>query len=105
MNEENIITQFKVIAEDLRSDMKKMSEGIFARFDGVDKRMDRMEGQLDQQGSRIERLEVNMASIKEQVALLLEGQTEIRAELRHKVSYDDFEKLEKRVTRLEAKVA
>lgn len=40
-------------------------------------------------------------AIKQEIALLHEGQTAIRADLRRKVSYDDFEMLEKRVARLE----
>jgi hypothetical protein len=85
------MSEFKTVVEGFRSDMKRVVEVVNHRFDQSDKRMERMEGDIH--------------SMKEQVALLHEGQTEIKMELKKKVSYDDFEKLELRVARLESKVA
>jgi len=96
------MTEFNTVVENFRSDIKKVVEVVNHRFDRVDGRMDGLEGRMD-------KMEGNICSMKEQIGLLHEGQTEIKAELKselkNKVSYAEFEKLEKRVVRLETKVA
>lgn len=88
MSDEKVITltEFKVLMESIESKFKKIMEVMDFRFRKVDERFDVM---------------------AEQIGLLHEGQTELKAELRaglkDKVSYGDFAKLEKRVARLERK--
>jgi polyhydroxyalkanoate synthesis regulator phasin len=53
----------------------------------------------------VEVMQHEFGNVKEQIALLHEGQTAIRMELRQKPSLDIIEELERRVTRLENKVA
>lgn len=90
MAEEGKITmnEFKTVVETIRTDIKKVVEVVNHRFD---------------------RVEHDVKSLKHEVGRLHEGQTEIKAELRtglkNRVTYADLNKLEKRVVRLENKVA
>ncbi len=118
MSEEGKITvsEFKIVVESFEENQKKIVEVINYRFDKVDGRLVNVEGRLDKVENRLgtmeikqNRFEVKTDSMMEQIALLHEGQTEIKAELRSglkdRVTYSDFAKLEKRVVRLENKVA
>ena len=89
MTEEGKITmsEFKTVVERFEDNQKKIIEVMNHRFDTV----------YTDMHARKE----DVSSLKEEVALLHEGQTAIRADLRRKVSYDDFEMLEKRVARIE----
>ncbi len=97
MSEEGKITmnEFKMVVERFEENQKKIVEVVNYRFDKLESRQDKTEAKTD--------------SMMEQIALLHEGQTEIKAELRSglkdRVTYSDFAKLEKRVVRLENKVA
>ena len=88
MREEGRITmsEFKTVVERFEANQKKILEVMDHRFD---------------------RLQKDVHSMKHEIALLHEGQTEIKAELRtglkDRVTYQDFNKLEKRVARLEMK--
>ncbi len=110
------MTEFNTVVENFRSDIRKVVEVVNHRFDRVDGRMDglegrmgKMEGNMFVMEGHMDKMEGNICSMKEQIGLLHEGQTEIKAELKselkNKVSYAEFEKLEKRVVRLETKVA
>ncbi|MCK5240839.1 hypothetical protein KAR34_00170 [bacterium] len=89
MTEEGKITmsEFKTVVERFEDNQKKIIEVMNHRFDKVETDM--------------HAIKEDVSSLKEEVALLHEGQTAIRADLRRKVSYDDFEMLEKRVARIE----
>lgn len=82
------MSEFKTVVEFFRSDLKKVVEVMNHRFDKV---------------------ETDIRTVKQEIALLHEGQTEIKADLRtslkERVTYQDFNKLEKRVSRLERKTA
>ncbi len=86
MPKKKVITvlEFKVIEEHIRTDIKKMTEGMNHRFD---------------------KIEGGISSLKEQVALLHEGQTEIKYSLKQKIDREEFARLEMRVTRLENRTA
>jgi chromosome segregation ATPase len=121
MTEEGMISlnEFKTALEDVRSDIKKVVEVMNHRFDQVDARfakvderfdrmdgrIDRVNGRMDKTDSRLDRMEGSIQSLRQEVALLHEGQTEIKHELRRKADAEDLAKLEMRVTRLENKVA
>ena len=107
MEEEGKITmtEFKTVVERFEDNQKKIVEVMNHRFDRMEGRMDRMETDITTIKGDITVMKGGIHSLKHEVALLHEGQTAIRADLRKKVSYDDFEMLEKRVTRLENKVA
>jgi hypothetical protein len=128
MEEEGKITmtEFKTVVEGFHSEIKKIIEVMQHRFGVVDtkleivgKRLDKHDTQfvlIQQKFDKIDRrfdqvdqtmgdMQTDIHSIKEQGKLLHEGHVEIKAELKRKVSEDEFEKLEKRVARLESKVA
>jgi regulator of replication initiation timing len=132
MKEERGISmnEFKTVVESFRSDMKKMSEVMMHNFSSIREKMGSMAEEIgsmkEEMGSmkvqtgsmkvqvgsmavQVGSMEVQIGSVKEQVGLLHEGQTEIKSELRagwkDKVGYTDFERLEKRVARLEKKIA
>jgi len=99
------MNEFKTVVESFRSEIRKVAEvtsHVFEKVQSMDGRMGKIEGRMD-------RMEGDLHGLKEQVGLLMEGQTELKAEIRaglkDRVTYQDFEKLEKRVTRLERKTA
>ncbi|NTV51618.1 MAG: hypothetical protein HGA76_01190 [Candidatus Firestonebacteria bacterium] len=93
MTEEKVITVsgFKTVMEEVNSNIKKVVEVMQFNF----KKMD----------GRFDKVETDLASVKEQIGLLHEGQTEIKGELKQKADGRELSKLEKRVARLEHKVA
>lgn len=89
------------------------------RMDQIDGHMNRMEGRMDKtEGSlhaikehtgiltiEVHEIKTEVLSLKDQVSLLHEGQTEIKNDLKIKVERGEFAKLETRVANLENKVA
>jgi hypothetical protein len=102
MENEKVITlnEFKIVSEEIKSQIKKVVEVMEHLFSQVDKKFEHIDKRMDRQDNR-------MMSLTEQIALLHEGQTAIKYELREslkdKVSYKDFNRLENRVDRLERK--
>ena len=85
MGEERItMSEFKTVVADFKSDLRKLSEFMMHFNEKVDR---------------------GFRSQGEQIALVLEGQTEIKQKLAQKVDRDEFNRLEKRVVRLETKAA
>jgi hypothetical protein len=86
MTEKKVITlsEFKTVVESVESKIKALTEGI---------------------GNIQTKIDVGFRSLSEQVAILYEGQTEIKHDLKRKVDRDEFAKLELRVARLENKAA
>lgn len=93
MSEKKVISmsEFKTVIEGFRSDIKKMSEVMMHEFQVGREDRGAMKGQME--------------SVKEQIALLHEGQTTIKSELKEKVAREEFSQLEMRVAKLENKVA
>ena len=117
------MNEFKTVVEQFRDDQKKFLEVMNHKFDQQEVRMTRQEKKSDSmmeqiallhEGQTAMKAELNTAKderngMRDQISLLHEGQTEIKAELKtelkSRVTYADFEQLEKRVMRLENKVA
>jgi hypothetical protein len=99
------MSEFKTVVERFEENQKKVIEVMNHRFDQVDERFNVVDKEIKVMKHDVIGLKDGVHSLKQEVALLHEGQTAIRADLRRKVSYDDFEMLEKRVARLECKVA
>ena len=93
MTEEKVITlsEFKTVIDEVNSNIKKVVEVMQFNFKKVDGRFDKIEADIQ--------------SVKQQIGLLHEGQTEIKSELRQKADRSELAKLEKRLARLEHKVA
>jgi predicted nucleic acid-binding Zn-ribbon protein len=96
------MSEFKTVVESFRSDLKKVVEVINHRFDKMENEISGLKGDASS-------LKTDMRTVKQEIAFLHEGQTEIKAELRtslkERVTYQDFNNLEKRVSRLERKTA
>ena len=98
--------------ENLRGDIKKMSEGLNHRLDKMDTRQEKTDATLhgikEHVGAltiEVHEMKTEIFSLKKQVSLLNEGQTEIKNEFKNKVERGEFAKLEKRVVKSENKVA
>lgn len=76
----------KVISEQHGGIVSRL-DGIDTRLDSVDTRLDGIDGRLNVMDSKIDRLQEDMV--------------EVKFELRQKVSVDQFQRLERRVTKLE----
>jgi DNA repair ATPase RecN len=78
------------LLESLNDGIQLISEqhgGVIKRLDNIDGRLEGIDGRLDKIDGRLDRIE--------------EDVVEIKHELKKKVDYDEFEKLEKRVIKLE----
>jgi hypothetical protein len=111
MNEKGMISmsEFKTVVEQFKDSQKKIVEVINHRFDKSDVRFAKIEKDLKKTNDVMTR-EFKIAhderrSMREQIALLHEGQTGIRTDLREKASFKEVKELQKRVTRLENKLA
>jgi ABC-type uncharacterized transport system ATPase subunit len=113
------MTEFKMVVERFEENQKKITEVMLHEFRGVKQDVSSLKEQVGllHEGQTVLKGQVgslqegqttirnDVSALKGQVASLQEGQTAIRSDLRRKVHYDEFEELEKRVTRLESKVA
>jgi chromosome segregation ATPase len=120
------MNEFKTVVESFRSEIRKVAEvtnHLFNKFEKVENKLEKVEDKLEKVEDKLEKVEdklekmdkdlqvvkLDVSGLKEQVGFLMEGQTEIKSELRaglkDRVTYQDFDKLEKRVVRLEKKVA
>jgi uncharacterized protein YllA (UPF0747 family) len=120
-SEERSITmmQFKSVVEDFKSDLKRITEVMLHEFGAVKTDIQYLKNKVDSHSTQLQYLKHNVDShsellqnlkIKadshsEQIALLHEGQTEIKNILKQKPGQDEFGKLEMRVAKLESKVA
>ncbi|MDD5396505.1 MAG: hypothetical protein PHW24_00405 [Candidatus Moranbacteria bacterium] len=73
--------------ETLAEVMEIKFENVNARFDGIDVRLDGIDNRLDLVETKIDRLQDDMV--------------EVKFELKRKVDAEEFERLEKRVVKLE----
>lgn len=107
MPKKKVITlpEFKTVIELIREDIKKMGEGLNHRLDKLDGRMEKAEDKLRNVKEHVGALTVEVRGVKQQVALLHEGQTEIKNSLKQKVDRDEFARLEMRVAKLENRAA
>lgn len=128
MSEEPKITmnEFRTIVEEFRSEQKKLAEYVLhidkkmndgfekmeKRFDHVDRRFDIVNAEISSLKTDVSilktdvsALKTNMDSLQERVDVLHEGQTEIKDSLKQKIGREEFDGLEKRVARVENKVA
>jgi chromosome segregation ATPase len=111
MAEERGITmnEFKIVTESFKLEIKKTIEVVNQRFDKVDREINDLKSDVRSLKNNVLILKTDMHTVKEEIALLHEGQTEIKAELRsslkERVTYQDFNNLDKRVARLERKTA
>jgi len=83
--------EVKAVVESFPAGLKKIVEVMNYRFDKLE--------------VKVTVIESNIEVMKEQIGLVIENQTEMKIEFKNKVDREEFSKLEKRVARLEHKVA
>jgi len=79
----------------------KRFEQVDKRFEQVDKRFEQVDKRFEQVDKRFEKIEKTQDTHTEMIGRIMIQLEEIKGELKQKVDYRDFAKLEKRVTRLE----
>ncbi|MEI8344037.1 MAG: hypothetical protein WCF93_03755 [Candidatus Moraniibacteriota bacterium] len=72
-----------------------------ARFDKMDARFDKMDARFDKMDARFDNLETKVDSLETKVDSLQVDVTDIKHKLSQKVDLEDFQKLEKRLIKLE----
>jgi len=82
----DICRHFDIVAEDLKDDIKTVSEQVAADTE-----------KLEEHDRRFDKIDNDLATIKLDIEF-------IKNELKQKVSHDEFAALEKRVSMLEAKL-
>jgi len=90
---DEICRHFDVVAEDLKDDIKTVSEQVTANTEKLeehDQRFDQIDGRFDN-------VEATLETIKLDIEL-------IKNDLKQKVSHDEFAVLEKRVSMMEIKL-
>ena len=107
MTEEGKITmsEFKTVVERFEENQKKIVDVMQHEFGKIQHQFGDVQHQFGTVQHALGTMNGKIGNLQEQVALLHEGQTAIRTELRQKPSFDVIEELERRVTRLENKVA
>lgn len=87
---ERIDDSFKLMTESMDIKFENVDqkfEAVDKRFDGIDRRLDGIDCRLDLVETKIDRLQDDMV--------------EVKFELKRKVDAEEFERLEKRVVKLE----
>jgi hypothetical protein len=86
-----------VILERVEDTVKILAESHM----GLAKKQDEMQETLVNMDNRLGRVEIRLNSVETKIDRLQDDMVEVKFELKKKVSTDDFEKLEKRVVKLE----
>jgi archaellum component FlaC len=99
-------TQDKILA--VQYDMKNQLERVEIRLSGVEGgligvegRLSGVEGRLSGVEGRLDGVEHRLEKVETKIDRLQDDMVEVKFELKKKVAVDDFEKLEKRVVKLE----
>ena len=74
--------------------LAEQHSGIIGRLDGMDARFDKTDARFDKMDARFDNLETKVDSLQVDV-------TDIKHKLSQKVDLEDFQKLEKRLIKLE----
>ena len=90
---ESINDGIQVISEQYGEMLKKFDK-VDTRFDKIEARLDKIEARLDKIEARLDKIEFDVDAIKSELL-------KIKRELQKKISTEEFEKLEKRVFKLE----
>lgn len=87
---EGINDSIKLLVEN----MEIKFEGVYKRFDGVEGRIDGVEGSIGGINGRLDKIETKIDRLQDDIV-------EVKYELKNKVNREEFERLEKRVIKLE----
>ena len=76
-------------------------DGMDARFDKMDARFDKMDARFDKMDARFDKMDARFDNLETKVDSLQVDVTDIKHKLSQKVDLEDFQKLEKRLIKLE----
>lgn len=103
--------QVVTILEDIKDQFTAFGEGLDVvshtverlegRFDTLEGRFDTLEGRFNTLEGRFDHLESRFDTLEAKVDRMQDDITDIKHELSQKVNLEDFQKLEKRVVRME----
>ena len=88
----------------LSEDFQHKVSVIGEQFDGLNKKIDQINGTLDEHTVRFEKIDRKLDSHAQMIARVMEDVEEIKSGMREKVDRSEFAKLEKRLVVLEATV-
>jgi chromosome segregation ATPase len=92
-------TQDKILA--VQYDMQNQLERVEVRLGSVENRLENVENRLENVENRLENVENRLDSVETKIDRLQDDMVEVKFELKRKVDAEEFEKLEKRVVKLE----
>ncbi len=108
---EHLDGSIKLLAESMTIKFEGVDgkfEGIDKRFDSIDRkfdiidgRLDGIDGRLDGIDGRLDGIDGRLDTIDKKIDILQDDMVEVKFELKRKVDAEQFEKLEKRVVKLE----
>ena len=81
--------------------LAEQHSGIIGRLDGMDARFDKTDARFDKMDARFDNLETKVDNLEIKVDSLQVDVTDIKHKLSQKVDLEDFQKLEKRLIKLE----
>ncbi|HAR99975.1 MAG: hypothetical protein US57_C0011G0082 [Candidatus Moranbacteria bacterium GW2011_GWC2_37_73] len=104
--EEKVFTvnQIGSILERMDDSIKILAEaqsGTNVRLDGIDNRLEKVENRLEKVEVRLGGVEGRLELVETKIDRLQDDMVEVKFELKRKVDAEQFEKLEKRVVKLE----
>ena len=90
--------------EELKDNFKVFGEGqslLINRVDSMEVKIDAMDGKIGAMEVKIDRIENKIETIEKKIDRLQDDMVEVKYDLKRKVDYEEFEKLEKRTVKLE----
>ncbi|EKE21735.1 MAG: hypothetical protein ACD_7C00143G0007 [uncultured bacterium] len=90
-------SEMMVMLESINDNVALIAEqhgGIISRLDGIDNRLDGIDNRLDGIDNRLDSIDDILGTMQIDIS-------DIKYDLKQKVSYEEFEKMEKRVIKLE----
>jgi len=98
---ENMSDGIAVISEQCDGLSVRMG-GLESRMDSLETKVNRIDVRLDHLETKVDNLEVRFDTLETKVDTLQEDVTEIKHKLSQKVDLEDFQKLEKRLIKVES---
>ena len=100
---EETMRHFDVVAEDLRSDIKTVAEGVTVANQRLHS-LEQLPERVEAIGDNVEAMKVSMNGVKQDMDVMKQDISFIKNDLKQKVDRDEFAALEKRVGFLEGKL-
>ncbi|HBI17457.1 MAG TPA: hypothetical protein DDY52_04945 [Candidatus Moranbacteria bacterium] len=100
--------KMSVVLESLNDNIAIIAEQhleITGHLSSIDNRLDGIDNRLDGIDNRLDGIDERLDNMQEDLNVMKDDISDIKYDLKQKVSYDEFEKMEKRVLKLEKLVS